>query len=184
MKKYNVILADPPWTFSVWNAAKSDRHASHKYKLMTQEDICKLPVADLTAENCALFIWATWPNIKDAFKVIDAWGFTYRTLAFDWVKAKKSGFGFHFGMGYYTRSNPEPCLLAVKGRMAVQAHDVPALIYSPVREHSRKPDEQYGKIERLYPDASYLELFARRQWSPQWDVFGNEVENSISLLTS
>lgn len=178
--KYDVILADPPWTFSVWNAKKSDRHASHKYNLMTTDDICAMPVADCAAENCALFMWATWPNILNAFRVITAWGFTYRTLGWEWVKAKESGFGFHFGMGYYTRSNPEPCLLAVKGRMSVAVHDVTALIYSPVREHSRKPDEQYTKIDKLYPNTRRLELFARRQW-PGWDVFGNQVENSIEL---
>lgn len=178
--KYDVILADPPWTFSVWNAEKSDRHASHKYNLMSVEAICALPISNLTAENCALFIWATWPNIKEVFQVIDAWGFTYRTLGWDWVKAKESGFGFHFGMGYYTRSNPEPCLLAVKGTMPVAVHDVTALIYSPVREHSRKPDEQYAKVEKLYPGMRYLELFARRR-RPGWDVFGNQVKDSISL---
>lgn len=182
-KLYDVILADPPWTFSVWNAEKSDRHASHKYNLMSVDDICALPVASLAAENCALFLWATWPNIQDAFKVIEAWGFTYRTLGWEWVKARKNGTGFHFGMGYYTRANPEPCLLAVKGRMRVEAHDVRALIYSPVREHSRKPDEQYEKIERLYPNRNYLELFARHK-RPNWDVFGNEVEESITLPAS
>jgi N6-adenosine-specific RNA methylase IME4 len=178
--KYDVILADPPWTFSVWNAEKSDRHASHKYDLMSIEEICALRVASLTAENCALFLWATWPNILDAFKVIEAWGFSYRTLGWEWIKAKESGFGFHFGMGYYTRSNPEPCLLAVKGRMNVAVHDISALIYTPVQEHSRKPDDQYRKIEALYPGRRYLELFARRR-RPGWDVFGNEVEGSIAL---
>ena len=179
-KKYDVILADPPWTFSVWNASKSSRHASHKYNLMSVDEICALPVANLAAENCALFLWATYPNLLDAFKVITAWGFTYRTLGWDWVKAKKKGGGFHFGMGYYTRSNSEPCLLAVRGRMPVAAHDVSAVLYSPVREHSRKPDEQYEKIERLYPGVAYLEMFARRT-RPGWDVFGNEVEGSITL---
>lgn len=180
MNLYSVILADPPWTFSVWNAAKSDRHASHKYNLMTIDQICSMPIASLADDNCALFLWATWPNIKDAFKVIDAWGFTYRTLAWEWIKAKKSGFGFHFGMGYYTRSNPEPCLLAVKGRMAVAVHNISALIYAPVREHSRKPDEQYDKIKALYPNQNYLELFARHR-RPGWDAFGNEIEGSINI---
>jgi N6-adenosine-specific RNA methylase IME4 len=177
---YDVILADPPWTFSVWNAAKSDRHTSHKYSLMTVDDICDLPVPSIMAENCALFLWATWPNIKDAFKVIEAWGFTYRTLGFDWVKAKKGGGGFHFGMGYYTRANSEPCLLAVRGRMAVESHAVRSLLYAPVRKHSQKPDEQYDRIETLYPNKRYLEMFARSSRNG-WDVFGNEVENSITL---
>lgn len=179
---YDVILADPPWTFSVWNAAKSDRHASHKYNLMSTQEICDLPIKELSAENCALFIWATWPNIIECFDVITAWGFTYRTLAWEWVKAKRSGFGFHFGMGYYTRSNPEPCLLAVKGTMPVAVHNIQALIYSPVREHSRKPDEQYRKIESLYPNMKYLELFARKK-KENWDSWGNEIESDIEIAS-
>ena len=178
--KYDVILADPPWHFCVYNEEKSDRHASHKYDLMKVDQICALPVKDLAAENCVLFMWATWTNLFQAFQVMEAWGFTYRTLAWDWVKAKKNGFGFHFGMGYYTRSNTEPCLLAVKGTMKVSVHDISALIYAPVRQHSRKPDEQYVKIDKLYPGTTRLELFARRR-TPGWDVFGNQVEGSIKL---
>lgn len=179
--KYDVILADPPWTFEVWNADKSDRHISHKYDLMTTEDICSLGVEDLAAENCVLFMWATFPNVKDAFRVMDAWGFDYRTIAWVWVKAKRGGLGFHFGMGYYTRANAEPCFLAVKGNMPVARHDIQALIYAPVREHSRKPEDQYRKIEALYPGARYLELFARRK-REGWDAWGNEVECDIELL--
>ena len=178
---YRVILADPPWTFSVWNAEKSYRHASHKYDLMTTSQICELPVRDISDENCALFLWATWPNILDAFRVIESWGFAYRTLAWEWAKLNPSSIGFHIGMGYYTRSNPEPCLLSVRGKMAVSAHDVMALIVSPVREHSRKPDEQYGKIERLYPDGPYLEMFARHKYSEKWDVWGNEIKSDVDL---
>lgn len=174
---YPVILADPPWEFSVWNAAKSDRHTSHKYSLMNTDAIMSLPVP--AAENCALFLWATWPNLPDAFKVITAWGFTYRTIAWDWVKLNENSMGTHMGMGYYTRANTEPCLLAVRGRMPVKMHDVQALILSPVRQHSRKPDEQYAKIERLY-DGPYLEMFARRS-RPGWHVWGNEVESDVEI---
>lgn len=182
MPLYDVILADPPWTFSVWNAAKSDRHASHKYDLMETENICKMNVP--SADRSVLFMWATWPNLKDALQVIESWGFEYKTIGWVWVKAKPSGFGFFTGMGYYTRSNTEPCLLATKGTpLRVANKGVQSLIYAPVREHSRKPDEQYVKIEKLYPDAKYLELFARRQ-RQGWSVFGNEVEGSIELPLS
>jgi|SRR3990167_9007099 len=109
-KLYDVILADPPWTFSVWNAEKSDRHASHKYNLMSVEDICAMPIANVITENCTLFLWATWPNLKDAFTVITAWGFTYRTVAWVWVKLNENSMGTHIGMSYYTRSNTEPSL--------------------------------------------------------------------------
>ena len=179
-RQYDVILADPPWTFSVWNADKSDRHVSHKYPLMSVDDICTLPIGRLAADNCALFLWATWPNLLDAIKVIGAWGFEYRTLGFEWVKLNSSGVGFHLGMGYYTRANSESCLLAVKGVMPVAVHSERNLLITPVREHSRKPDEQYGKIERLYPGRRYLELFARRKRAG-WDSWGNEVKSDITL---
>jgi N6-adenosine-specific RNA methylase IME4 len=147
---------------------------------MSLEDICGLDIGGLAAKNAVLFLWSVWPRIFDARAVIESWGFQYKTKAFTWVKSRRNGFGFHFGMGYYTRANDEPCLLATRGNMPVAVHDELALIYSPVREHSRKPDEQYGKIERLYPGRRYLELFARRRRSG-WDVFGNQVEGSISL---
>lgn len=183
MNKFDVILADPPWHFSVWNPEKSDRHVSHKYDLMEVEDICALPIDQIAADNCALFLWATWPNLTDALMVIDAWKFDYRTCAWVWVKSKRSGFGFHFGMGYYTRANTEPCLLAVRGRMPVATKDVSALIYYPVKEHSKKPEDQYTKIERLYPDMNYCELFARKK-RDDWYSWGNEIESDFDLVTS
>jgi N6-adenosine-specific RNA methylase IME4 len=142
---------------------------------MSLEDICRIPISDLAADNCALFLWAVWPSIFDAKTVIDAWGFTYKTKAWTWIKANKNGMGYFTGMGFYTRANDEPCLLAVKGRMPVAVHDELALIYSPVRRHSQKPDEQYGKIERLYPGHSYIELFARRP-RPVWESVGNGID--------
>lgn len=143
-------------------------------------DILELPVAELAAENCALFLWATWPMIFEAPRVMNAWGFTYRTNAFTWIKSKKNGTGFFMGMGYYTRANDEPCLLGVRGRMPVADRGVLGLIYAPVRGHSQKPEEQYEKIERLYPGMRYIELFARTR-RPGWDAWGNEIESDIEL---
>ncbi len=178
MNKYSVILADPPWKYQYWSPANPGaRRAENHYPVMELEDMCSIPVAEIANENCALFIWATWPLLYESHEVIKAWGFKYKTLAWIWIKAKKSGFGFFTGMGFYTRSNTEPCLLAVKGRMPVAVHDIQALIYSSVREHSRKPDDQYRKIESLYPDRKYLEMFARKKHSSQWAVWGNEVES-------
>lgn len=102
-----------------------------------------------------------WPQIFDARLVIESWGFEYKTLAWEWVKLNPSGVGFHMGMGHYTRSNPEPCLLGIRGSMPVDDRSIRNLIVSPIREHSRKPDEQYGKIDKLYPGANKIELFAR-----------------------
>jgi N6-adenosine-specific RNA methylase IME4 len=177
--KYGVILADPPWAYKAWDTKTNQgRTAESYYPTMNVDRIGDLDIP--AADNCALFLWATWPCLPDALAVMDAWGFTYKTIAWTWAKLNRSGLGFHFGMGYYTRANTEPCLLAVKGNMPVATHDVQALIVSPVREHSRKPDEQYGKIERLYPDVLKLELFARRP-RPGWAVWGNEVESDIEI---
>lgn len=189
---YDVILADPPWSFKVWNRDTGNgRSAESHYPTMSLDDICGLPIEKLANKNCVLFMWAVWPSIFDAEKVINAWGFKYKALGFEWWKLnrlwKNSVLPMHFndykflerlfffGMGYYTRTNSEPCLLATRGSMPVAAHNERNFIISPVREHSRKPDEQYGKIERLYPNTKKLELFARHE-RPGWDSWGNEVE--------
>ena len=179
MSRYPVILADPPWHFRNFAADapgmmhQRARGANRHYPTMTTEEICRLaPPSD---DNAVLFLWACWPTLPDALRVIEAWGFEYVTLAWVWVKSNPTGYGFFKGMGYYTRANSEPCLLATKGKSRKPANrSVSALIYAPVREHSRKPDEQYAKIESLYPDGPYLELFAR-QTRPGWDSWGNEV---------
>ncbi|MGB2788928.1 MAG: MT-A70 family methyltransferase [Dokdonella sp.] len=194
---YDVILADPPWSFKVWNKdTGSGRSAEAHYSTMSLDDICALPIKQLAAKNCVLFMWAVYPSLFDAEKVIKAWGFEYKTLGFEWWKLNKkwsNAIGdfseykmleklFFFGMGYYTRTNPEPCLLSTRGSMPVAVHNERNFIIAPIREHSQKPDEQYEKIERLYPNARKLELFARRRRTG-WDVFGNQVEGSIRLPT-
>lgn len=181
--KYSVILSDPPWDFKVWNKdTGSGRSASAHYNTMDLVSICALPVSDFAEKNCALFLWGVWPRIFDTEKVINSWGFTYKTLAWVWVKQTKSQMKLFTGMGYYSRANSEPCLLATRGKMPVKAHDVLSIILSPVRKHSQKPDEQYEKIARLYPDGERLEMFARRPRAG-WDVFGNEVVNSIAMVS-
>ena len=185
MSLYDVILADPPWHFQNYSADEPgklhnrSRGANRYYVTATTDDICELvpPAKD----NAVLFLWACWPLLPDALRVITAWGFEYKTLAWVWVKSNPTGFGFFHGMGYYTRSNSEPCLLATRGKLPKPANrSIQALMYEPVKEHSRKPDEQFRKIEALYPNMNYLEMFARRPRSG-WSVFGNEVEGSIRL---
>lgn len=182
--KYDVILADPPWDFRVWNRDTGNgRSAISHYPTMNLNELCSLPIQDVADKNCALFLWAVWPSIfENVPRLLESWGFEYKSLAWIWVKSKKDGTGFATGMGYYTRANSEPCLLAVKGSMPVAVHDELAVIHSPRRAHSQKPDEQYGKIERLYPRMNYLELFARQRRSG-WDAWGDEVEGSIKWNT-
>ena len=185
---YDVIYADCPWDFDVWNKdTGSGRSPISHYSVMTLEEICAIPVKSLAAANCALFFWAVYPRLFDAKTVMDAWGFTYKTLGFEWVKMNTSGKGWHVGMGYYSRANPEPCLLAVRGNMPVAVHDERNLLttyedemfglplIAKVREHSRKPNEAYAKIERLYPNTRRLELFARRPHTG-WDALGNGID--------
>lgn len=202
--KYDVILADPPWEFQVWEPDTGhDRSAESYYSTMGVEGLCALPIKELAAPNCALFLWCVWPSIfKYVPPLLDAWGFEYRTLGFEWWKLNKrwdkaylpmiqtvESYSwlekmFAFGMGYYTRANSEPCLLAVRGSMPVAVRNERNFIIAPIQEHSRKPDEQYSKIEALYPNASYLELFARRKSRPGWHYWGNEIEPDLPLNLS
>lgn len=176
-KKYGVILMDPPWSYrDKANAGK--RGASHKYGTMGLDEIKALPVPDLAANNCALFMWVTNPFLREAFELFDAWGFTYKTKAFEWVKLNKKSETLFMGMGNWTRQNDEQCLLAIKGKPKRVDAGVHSVILSKRREHSRKPDEQYERIERLLggPEIAgpHLEMFAR-QTRPGWDSWGMEV---------
>ena len=176
-KKYNIIYADPPWRYEMY---RGQGVAENHYPTMGIEDICHLPVAEMTGKDCALFLWVTFPQLPEAFKVIKAWVFTYKTVAFVWLKLNKSGNGFFFGMGYWTRSNAEICLLAMKGKPKRVSKKVFQLIVSPLQVHSKKPDEARERIVELMGDLPRIELFARQK-TPGWDVWGNEVENSVTL---
>ena len=186
---YQVIMSDPAWHFQNYNDEPGEifhgkarsRKAQSFYPTMAIDDICALvPPA---CKDSVLFLWACWPLLPEALRVISAWGFEYKTIAWVWVKLDRIGMGFFHGMGYYTRSNSEPCLLATRGNLPKPAaRDVQALIVSPLQEHSRKPDAQYDKIERLYPDMSYLEMFARRK-RENWHSWGNEIESDVEIQT-
>jgi N6-adenosine-specific RNA methylase IME4 len=171
-RKYSVIYADPPWSFDVWSGAGKDRSAENHYPTMKQEDIEALPVAQLAADDCALFMWAVMPQLPEALDVIKAWGFEYTTCAFVWVKQTKDEERFATGMGYWTRANAELCLLATRGSPPRLNADVHQVILSPRTEHSRKPDEAAARIMRLVP-GPYTELFARRP-RDGWDLWGNQ----------
>jgi N6-adenosine-specific RNA methylase IME4 len=143
---------------------------------MTLDQIRALPVIELAGDTCALILWITDPLLAHAVGIIEAWGFTYKTVAFTWVKSTKDGTGFPIGCGYYTRANPEQCLLATRGKPQRLSCSVPQLIVAPRREHRRKPDEVYERIEALFP-GPYIELFARTR-RPGWHVaFSNEADS-------
>jgi N6-adenosine-specific RNA methylase IME4 len=168
---YKVVYADPPWNFKTYSAKGEGRSAKRHYPTLDIEEICRLGA--VTAPDCTLFMWTTWPHLEHALFVGKQWGFTYKGLGFDWMKTNQDG-SLYMGMGYVTRQNPEPCLRFTKGNPGLpKARNVMAAILEARREHSRKPDCVYERIETLY-DGPYLELFARTK-REGWDQFGNEV---------
>lgn len=189
-KKYQILYADPPWSYRVWTAKGGHKSASAHYNTMSLDDICALNVANLADENCALFMWATYPNLREAFTVLDAWGFTFKTVAFTWVKLNKKAKTPFVGLGHWSRANAEICLLATRGKpkrvdkgvrqlILTEEDDELCLINDVVfadrREHSRKPDETRDRIIQLMGDIPRIELFAR-QSVLGWDVIGNEID--------
>jgi N6-adenosine-specific RNA methylase IME4 len=183
--EYRVIYADPPWRFATYSDKGKGRSAEAHYDCLSLEEIKALPVADWAARDAVLLLWATDPLLPRALEVIEAWGFAYKTVGFYWVKLNKSaapimlGNGpllserdFFTGLGFWTRANPEPCLLATRGHPKRVAGDVQKLLIAPRRQHSRKPQDAYERIERLLP-GPYLEIFAR-QSRPGWDGWGNQ----------
>lgn len=147
---------------------------------MSVEEICKLDIEKITDKDAVLFLWATFPKLSEALRVIKAWGFQYKTVAFVWLKQNKSGKGWFYGLGFWTRGNAEICLLATKGRPHRYSNSVHQFIISPLRKHSQKPDEARDKIVALIGDLPRVELFARTK-ADGWDVWGNEVPCDIEL---
>jgi N6-adenosine-specific RNA methylase IME4 len=175
-RKYGAIYADPPWSFRNWSAKGTGRNAISHYDCLDFPALAALPIAELAADDCALFLWATDPLLPRALELIQAWGFEYKTVAFYWVKlnsAAKDDADFFTGLGYWTRANPEQCLIATRGKPARQAKDVRRLVVEKRREHSRKPDCVRERIERLVA-GPFLELFAR-ETKPGWDCWGDQV---------
>lgn len=178
MGKYQVIYADPPWAYQVWSKKGNGRSAESHYPTMSIEEIADLPVKELADENCALFLWVTFPLLREIWKIIDAWGFTYKSVAFVWIKQNKKADSLFWGMGYWTRANAEICILATKGSPKRYSKRVHQVIVSHIEEHSKKPEEARKRIEQLMGDVPRIELFARRE-TPGWDVWGNEVACSL-----
>jgi N6-adenosine-specific RNA methylase IME4 len=177
-KRFGAIYADPPWP-----SGKIRSAPDNNYDTSALDEIAKLPVARLAADDCALLLWCTAPHITigSHIPVIEAWGFKPSTFGFVWIKQKASSEGLHTGMGYYTRSNAEFCLLATKGSPLRLADDVHQVVFAPVGEHSVKPEEVRRRVERLFP-APYLELYARKP-TPGWRAWGDEIPKS-SLATA
>jgi N6-adenosine-specific RNA methylase IME4 len=171
--RFSCLYADPAWSFVTRSPRGGGRSPERHYGCLSLDEIKALPVADLAQDDCTLLMWAIDPLLPEALAVIEAWGFTFKTVGFYWVKTNADGSPFT-GMGFWTRANPEQCLLATRGRPRRQARDVPRLIVSQRREHSRKPEETYGRIERLV-GGPYVELFARQR-RPGWASWGDQAD--------
>jgi N6-adenosine-specific RNA methylase IME4 len=197
--RYRVLLVDPPWQMTMWSdkgkdrspdglvpGSRPDSFVARHYTTMTMAQLQQLPVNHLAAPDCVLLMWAIDPMLPEAIELGRIWGFEYKTVGFYWVKERSAGSNrgadltddaerrHPMGTGYWTRANPEPCLLFTRGSPRRLNAGVRRLIVSPRREHSRKPDQQYERIGRLL-DGPYAELFAR-QAHPGWSAWGNETD--------
>lgn len=190
MKKYKIIYADPAWSYD--DKSLNRGGALRHYNTMSVEEIKDLPIKELSDDDCLLFMLATFPKLQEGLDVIKAWGFEFKTCAFVWVKTNKrtnvkqlsflpsESFDSFMGMGRWTRSNAEICLLGIKGKPKRQNAGVHQLIYAPIDKHSKKPDETRQRIIELCGDLPRIELFAREK-KDGWDVWGNEVKETIEL---
>lgn len=186
--KYSAILADPPWSYRMWSEEGHAKSPEAHYGTMSAPEIQRLPVAQLAAPDCYLFMWSTWPHLPQAMAVMQAWGFDYITGG-SWTK-RTVNWNVAMGTGYVLRSATEPFLVGKLGRPRIasrsernlicapqailQPEDVPDSIEAVRREHSRKPPQMREMIDRLLPHGYFAELFGRELW-PGHDVWGNEV---------
>jgi N6-adenosine-specific RNA methylase IME4 len=184
-----VVLADPPWHFKVRSLKGEGRSACQHYSVPTFDELAALPVNKIASPDCWLFLWCTGPHLPHGLRLMESWGFAYSGVGFTWVKLNPSGVGFHVGLGFTTRKNTEVCLLGRRGKPGRNAKDVRELIVAPRREHSRKPDQQYERIER-FCDGPYVELFARTSragwvcWGDQTSRFTGAYDPLVDIQES
>jgi N6-adenosine-specific RNA methylase IME4 len=184
---FRVAIADPGWRFGTWSARGREKCADKHYRCEEIAQIAALPVGELMAPDAVLFLWVLQTHFPAALQLIEAWGFEYKTVGFVWIKMPKSWSADALplrirprtGLGFYTRSNSEQCWIARRGNGCARLdRGVDQVIYAPVREHSRKPDEVRARIERLFGDVPRIELFAREQ-RPNWCAWGEQVHLNL-----
>lgn len=183
---FPVIYADPPWQYG---DKKPNGGAEKHYPTMPLNELCAMrPAIDrLAADDCALFCWATYPLLPDFLVLLSAWGFTYKTIAFQWVKLTSTG-KENYGLGRWTRGNSEPCFLATRGKPSRVNAGVRQLVWTmeselvcaQIGEHSAKPPEVRDRIVTLMGDVPRVELFAREA-PPGWDCWGNQVQSTVEV---
>jgi N6-adenosine-specific RNA methylase IME4 len=167
------ITADPPLAFEAWSRKGEGRPPQHHYACLSFEQLAAMPIASVAALHCFLFLWIPLRSVFLVEPLMRAWGFVFSGVGFSWVKQNRSGVGWFMGGGYGTRHNVEICWLGRRGSPRRKSAGVRELIVAPVRDHSRKPDEIYRRVEE-FCDGPYLELFSRQQW-PGWTCVGDEI---------
>lgn len=185
--KFSVIYADCPWPYDDKRTSKSAGMVLSAYPTMSISDLCALDVKSVAEDDCALCLWATGPKMREAFQVMDAWGFKYLTVLFVWVKLNRKADptddqyasftrnDIYSGMGHYTNSNAEYVLLGRRGHPERGAMDIKQIVMAPVGAHSVKPSLVRTRIERLFAEGPYLELFGRTQ-NEGWTTIGNDLD--------
>jgi len=176
-KRYRIIYADPPWKYSravqhgsVGKRVSGWHSLEEKYSTMDEVALSLLPVKEIAEENCILFLWVTFPFLKVGLRIMENWGFVYKTLGFSWIKTYKSGKP-KFGIGYYTKSNCEVCLIGTRGKPPKVSDKISSVIITEIEAHSKKPDCVRDKIVELCGDIPRIELFARQKVDG-WDAWG------------
>ena len=180
---YDIIYADPPWDYKGQSqhngkGGKSSGGALSHYSTLTLQGLKELGIPSLCADDCLLFMWATSPHLDQAIELMKHWGFKWATVGFVWNKCRVNP-------GFYTMSQCELCLIGKKGRIPKPrgARNIRQLVNHPRMKHSKKPDEVRKRIEEMFPTQKKIELFARQK-TEGWDVWGNEVDESIELSLS
>jgi len=184
-KKYNIIYADPPWSFGSKSYQDSGRDMidiqKNHYCTMTEKEISNLPVKDITNDDCILFMWVTDSHLREALNIIESWGFIYKTIGFTWVKQYASG-SYCYNFSPYVLKSTEICLIATKGKLnqIKDRNDIKGLVHAERTKHSKKPQEVRERIEKMCKDLPRIELFARKT-RDGWDSWGNEVEEEKQM---
>jgi len=174
-KKYKIIYADPPWQYRVYSKKGQGRSAENHYHTMNIKDIMALPVDKIADKDCILFLWITFPCLKEGIEVMERWGFKYKTCGFNWVKRNKKKNTYFMGLGFWTRSNSEVCLIGTKGQPKRVSKSVPQICDARIMEHSKKPAEIRERIVELCGELPRVELFARDKVKG-WDSLGDEID--------
>ena len=185
MKRYQIIYADPPWSYADKlgsNSAKMGACEYH-YKTMSRKDISNLGISlrPYLHNDCVLFLWVTMPKLNEVFEHIKSWGFTYKTVAFTWVKLNPKAETIFKGIGRWVQGNAELVLLCTRGKPKRISKSISQIVMAKRGKHSVKPLEVRERIVQLMGDLPRIELFARQKVEG-WDCWGDEVESDISLL--